>query len=711
MSNQYKPVEDFETDSGTPSNEFDESYNGSNSQEDTMSSKTWAELAEQWANNPEDQVVQGDQYSALHHKIKAQKFQLEAQGLIEQANALQIVLEQISGITICKTVNDVRALLMNEVQDAIQLLGYHSPRDGGGGILVYDEDDTTSEDDGFLVFVDAQDRRWKRDWETGGFVTPLMAGAITNDASNDAGEALHQVFTWSGENQVRLHITATGETSGGGKCRYFCDRTLPLYTNHQITGSGADIVEIRFTNNSHGIVSAASGTTITAGFSITGFTLRGIADTSSVNTPTTAIYLFRCRDFVIGVNIDKFVNCMRLDPQSTGFINGRIYGDWFQTYFPNKHNSGPNIGLFIDDTGSKKVQILDLVGLKIYSQLSTKRLADLVPIGGEYDFTITLPLYKASGIKVNRIDANGFKTRSTDFTLYDKSNSGKVELEPTWKNPVDVSVEEATTPTELSIEFGPSWTQGETFEIVWNDPWGNKAVFVADGSGIVSKGGHYGGYTTIIDNFGTDIVFTPDYVQLAEVFARLRPGASNCEMWAQEFNNTINHLYTVEGNIKVNVNPDKGVKDPEEVNSGIYTGLDLQEIDDSLIICRSKFPNRRMPRYNFNLKLECPDERSMKVFVYLKKVKNRGTPVTVQTQRFDVVAAYNEGNDAHDPISEEIIALIEYFDSEVADFVGGVTDEYRYYLEVETNRVNGSVTVQSGGSFNSWKNYTELGAY
>jgi len=709
MSDEYQPVDDFETESGTPSNEFDETSSNSMAAS-SSTAEEWAALAEKWATNPENTVVEDGKFSALHHALKAEAANTVTQEAKDIAVSTQTLIEQMNHIIVCDTVADVRALGIGQVQGSIRLMGYHTVRDGGGGYLVYDPNDTTTADDGFINFVDTQGRRWKRDWQTGGFVTPLMAGAITNDAANDAGDALHQVFVWSGENQVRLHIPATGETSGGGKCRYFCNRTLPLYTNHQITGSGADIVEIRFTNNTHGIVSAASGTTITAGFSITGFTVRGVADTSSATTATTAIYLFRCRDFVIGINVDKWVNCMRMDPQNTGFINGRIYGDWFQTYFPNKHNNGPNIGLYIDDTGSKKVQILDLVGLKIYSQLTTTKIVDLVPINSEFSFTITLPLYKASGIKVNRIDAEGFKTRDTDFQLYDET-SGRVLLADTWENPGDVTVGDVTTPTNLGITFGSTWSQGETFEIVWNDPWGNKAVFVADGSGIVSKGGHFGGYDIILDTFGTDMIFTPDYVQLANVFGRVRSGATNNEIWALEFNNTIQTMYVADANTKPKVNPDRGVKEPEQINTGSYSGTSASTVSGSEIICRGKFPNRRIPEFNLNLKMACPDQRSMRTTVEVMKVKNRGTPEIIQKQRIDVVASTNTGNSTNDAISHEEDVTIKVFDDEVADFVGGVTDEYRYYLQVYTNRDNGTVDVQSGGTYNSWANYIELGAY
>lgn len=709
MNEIYQPASEFETESGTPSNEFDESQANTPSQS-ASSAQVWAELAENWATNPENAVVEVGKYSALHHATKAEAANILVQEAKDTAITVQAIIEQMNHIIVCNTVQNVRDLGIGEVQGSIRLMGYHNPLDGGGGYLHYDDIDTTSDDDGFLVFVDTQGRRWKRDWQTGGFVTPLMAGAITNDANNDAGDALHQVFTWSGENQVRLLIPATGETSGGGKCRYYCNRTLPIYTNHQITGSGADIVEIRFTNNTHGLVTAATGTTITAGFSITGFTLRGVADTSSASTATTAIYLFRCRDFVIGVNIDKWVNCMRMDPQSTGFINGRIYGDWFQTYFPNSHNNGPNIGLYIDDTGSKKVQILDLVGLKIYSQLTTKKIVDLVPINSDYSFVITLPLYKASGIKVNRIDGEGFKTRDNDFTLYDET-SGRSLLASDWVNPGDVTLGDVETPTQLSITFGSTWSQGETFEIVWNDPWGKKALFVADGSGIVAKGGHFGGYDMILDTYGTDMIFTPDYVQLANIFGRLRSGATNNTIWALEFNNTIETMYVADNGTEPQVNPDRGIKEPFQVNSGTYTGLSASEVSGSTIICRSKFPNRRIPEFNLNLKMDCPDQRSLRTTIEVMKVKNRGTPVIIQKQRIDAVASTNTGNDTNDAISHEEDITIKVFDSEVADFVGGVTDEYRYYLQVYTNRDNGSVSVQSGGTYNSWASYTELGAY
>lgn len=708
MTESYKPVEVFETESGIPSNEFDENQNTPSSS--SYTAQSWAELAEKWATEPEKTVVKDGKFSALHHAEKAEAANVLVQDAKDVALTTKALIEQMNHIVVCTVVDDVRALGIGKVQGTIRLMGYHTALDGGGGYLHYDDADTTSEDDGFLVFVDTQGRRWKRDWQTGGFVTPLMAGAVPNDASQDAGNALHQVFTWTGENQVRLLITATGETSGGGKCRYFCDRSLPIYTNHQISGSGADIVEICFTNDTHGLVTVATGTTITAGFSIEGFTLRGQADTSSASTATTAIYLFRCRDFVIGVNIDKWVNCMRMDPQSTGFINGRIYGDWFQTYFPNSHNNGPNIGLYIDDTGSKKVQILDLVGLKIYSQLTTSRIVDLVPINSNYSFTITLPLYKASGIKVNRIDGQGFKTRDTDFTLYDET-SGRVLLASDWVNPGDVTVADVETPTALSITFGGTWSQGETFEIVWNDPWGKKAVFVADGSGIVAKGGHFGGYDMILDTYGTDMIFTPDYVQLANIFGRLRSGATNNIVWALEFNNTIQRMYVADAGTDTQVNPYRGVKEPFQVNSGTYTGTSASEVAGSTIICRSKFPNRRIPEFNLNLKMECADERSLRTTIEVMKVKNRGTPEIIQKQRIDAVASTNTGNNTNDAISHEEDITIKVFDSEVADFVGGVTDEYRYYLQVYTNRANGSVSVQSGGTYNTWANYTELGAF
>ena len=197
----------------------------------------------------------------------------------------------------------------------------------------------------------------------------------------------------------------------------FCDRSLPIYINHRISGAGRANVEIRFTNDTDGFVTAETGTTITAGFELTGFRIRGVADTSSSSVTTHGLHLFRCRDFVVDIDIDKFVNCCRLDPEDTGFINGTFSGNWFQTFFPNPNNSAPNLGLWAEVTGTKKVQILNLSGLKIYSQLTGREYSGEVPAGLNVPFTLPLPLYKATGIKVYKVDANGFKTLDTD-TLF-----------------------------------------------------------------------------------------------------------------------------------------------------------------------------------------------------------------------------------------------------------------------------------------------------
>ena len=122
---------------------------------------------------------------------------------------------------VCDDVATVRALGLAVSQTTLYLSGWHAPGDGGGGYLNYDATDTTSVDDGFLVIVDTQGRRWKRDWKSMLFVTPLMAGAVANDAGQDAGAALELVATWSGQNQVPMFIPSVGETSGGGVCRYF----------------------------------------------------------------------------------------------------------------------------------------------------------------------------------------------------------------------------------------------------------------------------------------------------------------------------------------------------------------------------------------------------------------------------------------------------------------------------------------------------------
>lgn len=158
-------------------------------------------------------------------------------------------------------------------------------------------------------------------------------------------------------------------------------------------------------------------------------------------------------------------------------------------------------------------------------------------------------------------------------------------------------------------------------------------------------------------------------------------------------------------------NPNEGLKIPYKISNGIYTGSDIQEITDSLIFCKSNFPNRRLIKYNLNLKVECIDERSIKVAFYLKKIKNKDMPITIDVQKFDLNASYNPNNNTNDPISKEFGAIIEYFDNEISDFKNGIFDEFRYYLEIETNCTNSTVTVQSDNMYNSWKNYIELKAY
>ena len=267
-----------------------------------------------------------------------------------------------------------------------------------------------------------------------------------------------------------------------------------------------------------------------------------------------------------------------------------------------------------------------------------------------------------------------------------------------WVNPGDPSVATVTTPVDLSVTFGGTWSQGESYEIVYNDPWGNTAVLLSGGSGIIARGGHFGGYERILDTFAPDVIFVPDYVQLAYTFARVRADAKHSEIWPLEFNNTIDTLYSVDAGSKPFVNPNSGRDEGQQITDDDYTGTATQLVAGSEVVMQTKHPSRRKVDVSLNLEIDSPSNTSIQATVDLYRSKNDGTPVIVQRQQISA-------DEAEDPVS------FFYRDDEVSEFISGTSDKYEYHLEVFTNRADGVVQVQSGGTFNSFIEVTQRNAY
>ena len=69
---EYKPAEYFKTDSGTPSSEFDETYNRPSGSSTNPEGENYVQKAKAWASNDENVIVESNEFSSKHYSIKTQ---------------------------------------------------------------------------------------------------------------------------------------------------------------------------------------------------------------------------------------------------------------------------------------------------------------------------------------------------------------------------------------------------------------------------------------------------------------------------------------------------------------------------------------------------------------------------------------------------------------------------------------------------------------
>lgn len=587
----------------------------------------------------------------------------------------------------------VRAFGVSITADAVRMGGYYSRGDGGAGWLYLDAGDASTADDGFLCFVDTQGRRWKRDWKEHGFITPAMAGAIPNVGS-DHGAALLKVFDFTGQYQIPLYLISHGETAGGGVCRYFSDRSLPIYTNHRIWGEGNDVIEIRFDHNTNGLYSVATGTTITVGFNISGFRIRGVADTTGLSNQSIGVYLLRCRDFRLDIDMERFAVTLRMDAQSTGFISGIFGGKWFQTFARNPNNGAPNMGTWIKDSGSKKLQIISFLNVKIYGQLIGNKVTGTVPSGLRVSYVIpgSIPLQYGTGIKLSKIESS-IKSVDTDFTLRDETNGGDVLIPPSWENPADPSVATPDEPFDVAVVFGPSWAEGDTYEIEYNDPFGNYGMFIEDGSGIIIERGAFGGYKTLFDTDSPDTIISPEYIQLADIGARFRANATNCVFHPLEFNSSIRKFVQIDSGANVSLNPNSGKTTTLDIPASNITGDTEQDITGSTITVSPKYQCGRKIEAHLKFSASASGFSTMLTTFKLYKSFNNG--------------AWEQIDDVDTLIDDTKVSLFA-IDRDYAEFFTSTFGSYRYKVALEASRDTADIDIFSPSTSNSYIHVTEL---
>ena len=96
-------------------------------------------------------------------------------------------------------VRDIATLRATEpttVGELATVLEYTAGTKMGGGVFVYDPTDTRSVDDGGLVFVTPNKKRWKRVVLDFNAVTVLDFGAVA-DGKTDCVDAVRRMYTWS----------------------------------------------------------------------------------------------------------------------------------------------------------------------------------------------------------------------------------------------------------------------------------------------------------------------------------------------------------------------------------------------------------------------------------------------------------------------------------------------------------------------------------
>lgn len=555
----------------------------------------------------------------------------------------------------------------------------------------------------------AVDGAWVRDWTRRGYVTAPEFGATPN---GNSGPALESMVDFCGPLQIPMKLPSPGENSGGGTGRYLCDRFLSLYDN-MILFADHNVV-LRFDNHTHGFVADEASNGITSGFRLYGFAIEGVAHTAANATETHGLHLLRCRDFYIDIDVKRFVVNRYEDAQDVGHISGHFQGEYFQSDFPNPNNGYPKANVKLTGV-SKKPQIITTHRFKVYAQILAKEVQGTIPAGKNVPFTIPAPLYRGSGIIVYAVDSNGYKTQTTDFTLYDETG---VQTALTvdysndlldYKNPGDPSVAAVTTPTSLSVTFGASHAEGDSYEILWSDPTGEVGIDIEKASGVDLSPDAVGGYAVGIKL--TDVKqsrINPLYAQLCKVFCDA-DDVNWIECYPREWNNTITTRYVTTANTKnFKVDPFEGqfkaASIPFEVlGDGSTDGNSYHEVNgtSSRVTAEGEYPTKLLVRATLSSELIAPSNTTGAMYFRIVAYDNEDTTPRVVSEARVLIA---------DATSQNSYS-VEGYDTVVLDQSGGIPDYREYALEMQTSRAGDQIEADSWSSQNSILSVTRVAAY
>ncbi len=144
-------------------------------------------------------------------KFAARKFGLLISFLVLTGGCLLGLPTKVQALESVANVTALRAL--NSVPSStIYLEGYYSARDGGEGMLSVDLADTTSPDDGGMVFVSSDNKRWKRSAPSGA-INVRWFGARGNNTTDDTAAIQAAI------NFVRISINSGYGNTPATRCR------------------------------------------------------------------------------------------------------------------------------------------------------------------------------------------------------------------------------------------------------------------------------------------------------------------------------------------------------------------------------------------------------------------------------------------------------------------------------------------------------------